>query len=116
MSEQTSNPWKDQIVDHLVIWHIYRAVHEDDPEKALQDLLNIETSCALDPSVSKAAQALVQEGFDKAIASFIAVGTTESGDTLYRRINFEKPPGLTDISMGADLSVHGSVLSGSLGF
>lgn len=116
MSEQTSNPWKDQIIDHLVIWHIYRAVHEDDPKKALQDLLNIETSCALDPSVSEAAQALMQEGFDKAIASFIAVGTTESGDTLYRRINFEKPPRLTGTSMACDPTVHGGLLPDGMDF
>lgn len=116
MSTQPLNPWKDQIIEHLVVWHIYNAKHEDDPEKALQDLLNIETSCAVDPLVSKAARDLIQEGFDKALASFVAVGTTESGDTLYRRINFEKPPGLTDTNMAADHSVHGAVLSGGLGF
>ena len=116
MSAQTSNPWKDRVIDHLVTWYIYRNEHEDDPNKALQDLLSIETSCALDPLVSEAARDLMQEGFDTALKSFVEAGTTDSGETLYRRINFEKPPRFADPGVVADPGVHGAVLPGSLEF
>jgi len=50
--------WRDAIIDALVIAHIYRAEHDDDPRKALHDLLAWEVSVALDPLVSADARAL----------------------------------------------------------
>lgn len=52
--------WKQAVIEKLVVWHIYNKSHENDAEKALNDLLEIETSVALDPQVSEAAFELTQ--------------------------------------------------------
>jgi hypothetical protein len=56
------NEWKDEVIDRLVILHIYNATHEDNPRKALFDLINFENEIALDPSVSHRAWELVDQG------------------------------------------------------
>lgn len=55
------NPWRQVIVDALIVNHIYNAKHDNDPLRALADLLQWEISIALDPAVSSAAQRLINE-------------------------------------------------------
>jgi hypothetical protein len=62
----TPNPWKDEVIEKLVISHNYKAEHENDPAKALHDLLSWEVAIALDPQVSSDAQALIDRGRNEA--------------------------------------------------
>lgn len=55
-------PWKQAVIDRLLVLHIFQEVHVKDPRKALADLLDYETILALDPSVSAAAAQLVTKG------------------------------------------------------
>lgn len=52
------NPWKEAVIDALVVNHILEANHETDPRKALADLIAWEVKVALDPKVSEAAAKL----------------------------------------------------------
>jgi hypothetical protein len=54
-------PWKSAVIDQLVIAHILTAEHENDPLKAIQDLLAYHTDIAVDPRVSGAAAKLVEQ-------------------------------------------------------
>jgi len=56
------NLWKETIIDALVVSHIYGNEHEDDPKKALNDLLNWEIGLALNPQISSCANDLVELG------------------------------------------------------
>lgn len=51
-----ANPWREAIIDALVVSHIYRAEHEDSPRMALHDLIAWEVTIALDPPVSSGAR------------------------------------------------------------
>lgn len=62
MSQDTPNPWKEVLIEALVVSHIYRPEHEDDPTTALRELLGWETFVALDPQVSSDAQKLIDQG------------------------------------------------------
>jgi hypothetical protein len=55
------NPWKDVIIEALIVSCIYRNEHENDPRKALADLLAWEVAVALDPKVSKEARDLLHQ-------------------------------------------------------
>jgi|PlaIllAssembly_1097288.scaffolds.fasta_scaffold57489_2 hypothetical protein len=46
------NPWKEVIIEALIVDFILSAEHETDPKKALADLIAWETTVALDPRVS----------------------------------------------------------------
>jgi hypothetical protein len=59
---RAENPWKDAIIDALVVDCIYRKGHEDDPRGALQELITWDTKMALDPAVSKEARDLIERG------------------------------------------------------
>lgn len=50
--------WRTAVIDALVVSHIYRAEHDNDPRKAINDLLCWESKIALDPAVSKDAASL----------------------------------------------------------
>lgn len=52
------DPWKDVVLDALVVAGIYREAHDRDPLLALRELLAWETAVALDPQVSSEARAL----------------------------------------------------------
>ena len=54
-------PWKSAVIDQLVIAHILTAEHENDPLKAIQDLLAYHADAAVDPRVSGAAAKLVEQ-------------------------------------------------------
>jgi hypothetical protein len=62
LAEPRHNPWKEAVIDKLIIAHSYTEEHEDNPIKALNDLLSIEMQIALDPAVSSEAQALIDKG------------------------------------------------------
>lgn len=47
--------WRNAVIDGLVCAFIYRAEHDNDPRKALHDLICWEVQVALDPRVSKSA-------------------------------------------------------------
>lgn len=57
-----ADDWKTAVIDALVINHIYTAEHDNDPRKALADLIAWETMIALDPAVSPEALALIERG------------------------------------------------------
>ena len=46
------NPWKEAVLDALVINFILTEEHKTNPRKALQDLINWEVTLALDPQIS----------------------------------------------------------------
>lgn len=54
--------WKNTVLDELVCCHIYSGEHEDNPRKALQDVISWNVQIALDPQVSEDAQALIDRG------------------------------------------------------
>ena len=54
-----NNEWKDAIIDGLATAYIYREEHDNNPRKALADLLAWEVDVALDPQVSERAQAMI---------------------------------------------------------
>ena len=51
-----------EIIDGLVACCVYEEAHDDNPTKALQDLIEISVTMALDPAISERAQALVDRG------------------------------------------------------
>ena len=55
-------PWKQAVIDQLVIGHIYQAKHDNSPRQAIQDAISWNTDIALDPLVSKDAQKLIDQG------------------------------------------------------
>ena len=60
IADEKQNPWKQAIINELVVSHILNAAHETDPRKALAALVDYECEVALDPAVSKEAQALLE--------------------------------------------------------
>jgi len=60
--QEQPNRWSEAVIDQLVVHHIYQAIHDADPRKAIHDLLCISNDIALDPQVSSDAQALVDRG------------------------------------------------------
>ena len=59
------------LIDRLVILHIYRKEHEDNPALALKELIDYEVQIALDPQVSSEAQALIDRGREQALEDAI---------------------------------------------
>jgi hypothetical protein len=56
-----SNDWKDEVLDALTInWHLSEENHKN-PRLAVSDLVRAEVSLALDPTVSQAAQLMINE-------------------------------------------------------
>lgn len=59
MSNDTSDEWKNEIIEELVCAHIYQSIHKIDPKKALIDVINWNVDVALDPAVSADAKKLI---------------------------------------------------------
>ena len=57
-----ADPWRDAVINELVVAHIYCKEHDSDPRKAVQDAITWNCQVALDPAVSSAAAALVEQG------------------------------------------------------
>lgn len=55
-------PWKQAVINELVVAHIYQAKHDTDPRRAIQDAISWNTDVALDPLVSSDAQKLIDRG------------------------------------------------------
>lgn len=55
-------PWKEAVINELVVAHIYQAKHDNNPRRAIQDAISWNTDIALDPLVSKDAQKLIDQG------------------------------------------------------
>lgn len=60
MNEQ-QNPWKQAVIDELVIAHILNYSNESDPRKAIRDLIDWHCQVVLDPQVSSEAAELVKQ-------------------------------------------------------
>jgi hypothetical protein len=60
INDEKRNPWKLAIVNELITSHILTREYEDNPRKALAALVDYECNVALDPAVSKEAQALIE--------------------------------------------------------
>lgn len=74
------DPWKEAVIDGLICAHIYSKADEEDPRKALNKLLAWEQSVALDPKVSSAAEALIEQGRQAVLSS-----TTDAKDAARYR-------------------------------
>jgi hypothetical protein len=75
------NPWKDAIIDAHVVNFSYRKEHEDNPKKALSDLIGYEVELALDPKISESAQKLIDLG--KSSAEMPPLTEMEKADLRY---------------------------------
>ena len=60
--DELNSPWKDAVINELVVAHIYRAEHDSDPRKAIRDAITWNCQVALDPAVSSDARALIERG------------------------------------------------------
>ena len=54
-----TNEWKEEVINELVVAHIYKGEHETNPRKAIQDIISWNCEAALDPKVSQAAHDLL---------------------------------------------------------
>lgn len=63
------DPWKEAVIDGLICAQIYSKADEEDPRKALNKLLAWEQSVSLDPRVSSAAEALIEQGRQSVLSS-----------------------------------------------
>lgn len=83
MRLQTENAelrdWKTAILDQLVTQWTLRAEHETDPKKAIHDMLSWEVMVALDPLVSRDAEALIERGREEMRAQIAAHETVCAG-------------------------------------
>lgn len=60
IADEKRNPWKQAIINELAVSHVLHTDHETDPVRALAALVDYECKAALDPAVSKEAQALIE--------------------------------------------------------
>lgn len=60
-----TNEWKIALIEELVVIGIYNDIHENNPKKALHDIICWNVDVALDKMVSSSADALVQQGRDE---------------------------------------------------
>jgi hypothetical protein len=66
---EANNPWKAEVIDQLVVAHIYSASHETNPRKALKDAIAWNCAVALDPAVSVEAAKIVAAANSRAAAT-----------------------------------------------
>jgi hypothetical protein len=60
IEDETKNPWKAAVIEHLVCCFLLNEENSKDPKKALHDILSWETQLALDPLISERARKLLQ--------------------------------------------------------
>ena len=63
----SGNDWKDAVIEACIVSWCYKNEHENNPTKAIADLISWETTIALDPSISCEAQALVDQGYNEGL-------------------------------------------------
>jgi hypothetical protein len=83
------NPWKEAIINELIVGHILTAEHETNPTKAVKDALAWACEIALDPLVSKDAQALIDQGTkaERKRCCSIIFGMCSSDNTAQRTVD-----------------------------
>lgn len=69
VQDETQNPWKARVIDESVICGIYTKEHDDNPRKALGDIIHWNVQVALDPQVSKEACRLIAQAKQEALES-----------------------------------------------
>ena len=68
LQQPTPNPWKEAVIDELVMTFAVRNEHENNPRQAVKDAIEANVKIALDPQVSEAAQDLYDKGFAAALS------------------------------------------------
>ncbi len=61
-----SSEWRKAVQNELVVLHILNNENEENPRKALEDIIAWNQKIALDPAVSQEARDLVESGANKA--------------------------------------------------
>jgi hypothetical protein len=59
--QRAANEWKQEVIERLVLNFILTKEHENNPRKALDDLLVWEQKCALDPAISEEVNKLLHK-------------------------------------------------------
>lgn len=67
MNNVSKPTFEEYVIDQLVICGIYSAAHENNPIKAVQDLISWHVDLALDPAVSSDAIRLQNQAYQKAV-------------------------------------------------
>jgi len=62
VAPEPPNPWKDAVIDGLVVSWVLKDGHYTNPRQALADLIGASVMQALDPAISKQARDLVESG------------------------------------------------------
>ncbi len=70
MSVITNDPWREAVIDRLVTLNALGPRNENNPKRAVEDVVFWETLIALDPRVSSAAAALEDAGFRRRMQAF----------------------------------------------
>ncbi len=65
LATRLGGPWKEAVINELIVAHIYQAKHDTDPRRAIQDAISWNTDIALDPQVSSDAQKLIDRGAEQ---------------------------------------------------
>lgn len=78
------DPWREAMIDELVVCHIYSAKHDDDPKQALHDAITWNVTVALDPAVSSDAAALVEKGRVAGLLEAATIADELGGDRVER--------------------------------
>lgn len=65
LATRLGGPWKEAVLNELIVAHIYQAKHDTDPRRAVQDAISWNTDIALDPQVSSDAQKLIDRGAEQ---------------------------------------------------
>ena len=94
LAHGTDVDWKEAVIDELVVAHILTVEHETNPRMAVKAAINWNCEVALDPQVSSDAQALIDQGYDKAIGL-----VTDLVGSLKKPVEIdfsETVPGLSD--------------------
>lgn len=60
VEDESKNPWKAAVIDHLVCSFLLNEENSRDPKKALSDIIEWEAAQALDPLISERAWQLLQ--------------------------------------------------------
>lgn len=80
------NEWREALINELCNIHVYSLVHDADPRRALQDVIDWHCGVAIDPAVSSDAAALIERGIDVAIDRFTTAAKGLMPEDLIRML------------------------------
>jgi len=88
-ASKLEGPWKEAVLNELIVAHIFRGEHQTNPRKAIQDAISWNTDIALDPLVSKDAQKLIDRGAEqeRKRCSSIIFGMCSSDNVAQRTVD-----------------------------